>query len=686
MMAEGGGYAEVTRRHLDQGGSTLELETKLGLEFQLSDLNERVEVDKLVLELQEQLLKVVTEDDIVGIEFKPSKRFAQKCMTVFTNETAKNKVQIQGLSVFNKTVTLTNPGQGVVRVEINNVSMLIPNDIIKDWLATKVGGMDNIVQFRNDHYIIRGQKRKWVSGTRFAYVKNLASPLSPADKFRYNGKDIQVNMWHYGQTHMKCRFCYQVVPKGHECARRQQKQGCHKCGSLEHLQRECPEKEDKRRCFRCGSLGHMIGSCTIQVKEDGMGGQKTTIQGAQGRTPQAPKPPKPTSPSSSQRGGSFLIPNLIDQALDKKKADDEAKKKKAEEAEKKRLAREKENQEALEERERQHQQAIEQNRRQKEENERMERAAVAAAAAEKRHSSTLSSNEEALPPNALQLETSSSSMEVDIPSGDEVLEEDEEDDSASDSDDDSCEDTRPDSVDDEQEAKTSSTDEDDENDDRLDTTQFHDAFDTALRFSPHQAATVALVGGSNVPHIKLVSDNDLQVQTHALWEGGAEIIQGAHKVSEVNPDTREKFDVVVTHLGTCNFPCKGESSVMSHFKDYMEMTRKVRDMCPNAHIVMSGILPQAGEGRSLANEQIKSFNAALKAVGDDDKEPYLYFCDNWPLFVEGDQVLDGLFKDPHTYGVHVNDQGSVVLATAIMQKVKEVFYWERLGVPLSPSH
>ena len=691
-MATSGGYAEATSRNLGPEDTTLELQTKLGLEFQISDLNQRVDLDQLIRELHSQLLKVVIEDDTLGIEFKPSKRFPQKCIIIFANEMAKNKVQVRGLSVFKKTVTLTNPGQGLVKVEISNASMLIPNDIIKNWLAGKVGGMENIVQFRNDHYYINGQKRKWVSGTRFAYIKNLTSPLPPADKFKYGSKDVNVNIWHYGQTHMKCRFCYQIVPKGHECARRQQRQGCHKCGSLAHLQRECPEQSEKRKCYRCGSEGHLQKDCTIQVKADGMGGQRTKVQG---------KAPEGIQNSSFQRGGEYIIPNLIDQALLKKKTDDEAKKKKAEEAEKKRKLREQQNQEAIDERERQYQAAMEENKKMNDE--RMEKATTAAAAADRRLSSALSSAEESLTSGVLKLETSSSSMEVDQPSDveSEIAEEsdDEGDDTDDEGDDEESEQDTGDEnsasavekeehkhTDDEttkQDAAAVSTDDDDEN--NLDTTKFQETFEKAMSFH-HQAAQVAIVGGSNVPNIKLVSDEDLHVQSLALWEGGAEIIQGAEKISEASKEVRESFDTVVIHLGTCNFPCKGESSVMSHFKDYMEMVKTVRDLCPNAHIVMSGLLPQAGEGRSLANEQISGFNAALKAVGDDESESHLHFCDNWSCFVKDGKVLDGLFKDPDTYGVHVNDLGSIELSASIMQKVKQVFYWERLGVPLSPSH
>ena len=389
--------------------------------------------------------------------------------------------------------------------------------------------------------------------------------------------------------------------------------------------------------------------------------------------------------------------------MEKKKIDDEAKKRKAEEAENKKKLREQQNKEAIEERERQHQEAIAENRRHLEK-ERVKRATTAAAAADRRLSSTLSSNEETLSPGALKIDTthSTSSMEVDQSSVDDDDDSEDEEDDDADSEGSELEEEEPTSVEKEEDGATdvlgssnegeqkpahenSTDEEDDENIGLLDTTQFYEAFDDAIQLH-HQAARVALVGGSNVPNIKLVSDTDLQVQTHALWEGGAVITQGADKVSEVDREVRDNFDIIVTHIGACNFPCKGEASVMSTFKDYRDMTNKVRDLCPDAHILMSGILPQAGEDRQIANDQIWSFNAALKAVGDDENEPNLHYCDNWPHFVKDGQVLDKLFKDPHTYGVHVNDPGSVILAQSIMQQVKKVFYWERLGVPLSPSH
>ena len=58
---------------------------KLGLEFQMSDLNMKVDIEALITEMFINLTKVVHEDDVLGIEFHPSKRSPQKCTIVFAS-------------------------------------------------------------------------------------------------------------------------------------------------------------------------------------------------------------------------------------------------------------------------------------------------------------------------------------------------------------------------------------------------------------------------------------------------------------------------------------------------------------------------------------------------------------------------------------------------------------------------
>ena len=125
---------------------------------------------------------------------------------------------------------------------------------------------------------------------------------------------------------------------------------------------------------------------------------------------------------------------------------------------------------------------------------------------------------------------------------------------------------------------------------------------------------------------------------------------------------------------------------MSHYMAYREVTAEVSRLCPNAHIIMSGLLPQSGDNRELANGQLCCFNEALKATGEDDSEPNLHYVHNWDHFMsEEGHVLSELYSDSETFGVHVNAKGSEILSRSIMKCVKKVFYWERLGVSLDTS-
>ena len=278
-------------------------------------------------------------------------------------------------------------------------------------------------------------------------------------------------------------------------------------------------------------------------------------------------------------------------------------------------------------------------------------------------------------------DNSNSSMEVDEPSNDEDESVDEEENIADDEEENSGdEDDETEEVDEKDEDDVSAFEEEEENEQ----TRFFETYEEEDSLH-HQTAKVLFVGGSNVPNIQLESDEDLKVDPVALWEGGIEIIQGDNKVRELSPEDRANLDIIALHLGTCNFPCKGDSSVMTHYFAYMDMAKRISMLCPNVHIIMSGLLPQSGKGREIANEQIQRFNDALRSVGEDKNEPNLHFCENWSHFVSEGHVIDELYRDPHTLGVHVNEPGGVLLGKSIMQCIKKVVYWERLGVPLEST-
>ena len=70
-----------------------------------------------------------------------------------------------------------------------------------------------VIDFRNEHTVIDNGRTPWRSGTRLAFVTSLNAAIPPGVKLNLSGKDFSVWVWHFGQTHMKCRWCHNVVEK-----------------------------------------------------------------------------------------------------------------------------------------------------------------------------------------------------------------------------------------------------------------------------------------------------------------------------------------------------------------------------------------------------------------------------------------------------------------------------------------
>ena len=143
--------------------------------------------------------------------------------------------------------------QGVTKVYIEDAPFSIPNDFLKSWISQ----YGTVIDFRNEHTVIDGRRTRWRSGTRMAFVTSLNAAIPPVVKLNFNGKDFNVSVWHYGQTHMKCRWCHNVVEKTHERPIRR----CHNCGKGYHIKADCPVG---RVCYLCGDKLHIARECPQQ--------------------------------------------------------------------------------------------------------------------------------------------------------------------------------------------------------------------------------------------------------------------------------------------------------------------------------------------------------------------------------------------------------------------------------------
>ena len=103
------------------------------LEFQISDLGQRVEVPDLIENLYHDIVKKVDEKDVVGVQVFPQ-RWPRKVQLFCAHKAAKDCLMIRGLDIYGRHIELTEPGQGVIKVVIKDAPLHMPNDILKGWL------------------------------------------------------------------------------------------------------------------------------------------------------------------------------------------------------------------------------------------------------------------------------------------------------------------------------------------------------------------------------------------------------------------------------------------------------------------------------------------------------------------------------------------------------------------------
>ena len=107
---------------------------------------------------------------------------------------------IHGLYLYGRHVGLNEPGNGIIKVVIQDTPTEKPNDVVKAW----------------------------------------------------------VKAWHYGQTHMKCRWHREIVPKDHHDCNRTSSRKCFSCANKGHFKADC---DQGKRCYKCGSDDHLARDC-----------------------------------------------------------------------------------------------------------------------------------------------------------------------------------------------------------------------------------------------------------------------------------------------------------------------------------------------------------------------------------------------------------------------------------------
>ena len=488
---------------------------ELRLEFQISDVGQRVEVAVLTENLYLDLVQKVEEKDIIGVQVVPQ-RWPRKVQILCAHQTAKECLMIRGLDIYGRHIELDEPGQGVVKVVIQDAPLDMPNDVIKDW-ATQFG---TVTEFRNEHVMVRGRKTNWKTGNRHAFVRRLKQPFPPSAKIRHGEDEVPVTIWHYGQTQMKCRHCHKIVPKQHTCDKIPARK-CFNCGSEAHTKVNCTVG---KACFRCGSTTHFARDCQqlVQTYEEAY-----------------PTLSKVGDPNTMETNS-----EIVDQSV---------------------------------------------------------------------------AQQNGTPKN-----------------------------------------------------QAGSNDLNDTKDDSIliveENEKIHD-----------HKLEVLLIGESNCRHMALKSDDQLELKTTFLIEGGLKIAQAAEKLEEMNEEKKRDIGAVVVHVGSCDFPAKDEKEMGTHYDNYVELLNKVVTAVPHANIVISSVLPRAGTGKDEMNSQIQTFNSKIEDLAVHAQGINALFCDNSVHFQSEEGVLTSLYRDVETSGLHINTEGKDMLAASIVVSLKEMFFSEKLA-------
>ena len=103
-------------------------------------------------------------------------------------------------------------------------------------------------------------KLQWKTGVRYAHVAQLKESIVHCAKLSYDWVKVSTTAWHFGQTHMKCRWHSEIVLKDYHNCNRATYRNCFSCCSKEHFK---AESDQGKHCYKCGTDDHLALSWAV---------------------------------------------------------------------------------------------------------------------------------------------------------------------------------------------------------------------------------------------------------------------------------------------------------------------------------------------------------------------------------------------------------------------------------------
>ena len=191
-------------------------------------------------------------------------------------------------------------------------------------------------------------------------------------------------------------------------------------------------------------------------------------------------------------------------------------------------------------------------------------------------------------------------------------------------------------------------------------------------------AEMLVFGGSNCRDTEpfLTDTGNLKINKTNLCVGGQKIASTTNKINDLSDDHKKRVNMVIVHVGSVDFPCT-EEDADHKLENYKQEVEVVHKECPNADIIMSGIIPRLGESELTkeTNFQLDNFNKRLDGLKEMNEK--FYFIDTSHLYVDG-VLRKELYKENDRGGLHLNEDGRKVMAEVWLSEVTRLCYIQHM--------
>ena len=202
--------------------------------------------------IYKELMKIVDEDEIRGIVFYP-KDWARKCILTFKTKQMKNKVLIEGLTLFDRAVDFNDEDDSIVKLKIEDT----PNEMSDDTLKRILGKYGTVIDVEKSMLVVDEKETNCYDGIRYAYISGMHEPIPQKISGQIKGQTVSLfityknqprnnkSVNNTAQKEMKCYRCGDSKHRVDSCPL--QNKVCFMCQSDEHTQKDCPKNDGSKR-------------------------------------------------------------------------------------------------------------------------------------------------------------------------------------------------------------------------------------------------------------------------------------------------------------------------------------------------------------------------------------------------------------------------------------------------------